>query len=140
MVDVRDAAAVIAAALTPEQGPRRYVVPGHHVDGHLLYRTLSRATGRRLPHLVLPAGLVSSGARMVDAMQRRLPSQWAVPTYAEGVEVVRRNTRLDDSPARTEFGIEPRPLVETFRDTIRWMVTRGVLPARYAGRLAPVLT
>ena len=49
MVDVRDAAAEIAATLQPARGPRRYVVPGHHVDGALLYTTFAQVTGRRFP-------------------------------------------------------------------------------------------
>jgi hypothetical protein len=44
--------------------------------------------------------------------------------------------RCDDSNTRSEFGLEPRPLRETFADTIRWLVDVGRLTHREAGRLA----
>ncbi len=43
---------------------------------------------------------------------------------------------MDDSITRKEFGIEPRPLEQTFADTIRWMVEAGHLSPRLAGKLA----
>ncbi|HEX6074929.1 MAG TPA: NAD-dependent epimerase/dehydratase family protein [Micromonosporaceae bacterium] len=137
VVDVRDTAAVLAAVLKPGLGPRRYVVPGHHIDARTMYGTLAEITGRRFPHLALPGRLIGPTSRLFDALQYRLPARWRVPADHEGVELVRRDTRLDDSPARTELGIEPRPLAETFRDTVLWMVESGRLPVRYAGRLAP---
>ena len=65
----------------------------------------------------------------------------AVPSGAstgerEAVELNLRDTRFDDSTARREFGIEPRPFAETLAETIRWMVEAGHLPSRY-GRLVP---
>lgn len=44
--------------------------------------------------------------------------------------------KMDDSATRKEFGIEPKPLDETFFDTIKWMVETGHLSPRLAGRLA----
>jgi len=134
VVDVRDAAAVIAAVLEPGRGPRRYIVPGHHLDGDLLFRTVAEITGRRFPHLVLPGAVIGPSTRLIDAIQRRLPEKWHYPADHEGSELVLRDTRLDDSPARKEFGIEPRPLSETLGDTIRWLVESGRVPARYARR------
>jgi dihydroflavonol-4-reductase len=139
MVDVRDVADVIAAVLKPGHGPRRYVVPGHHVDARTMYGTLARLTGRRFPHLAVPGALLGPFSRGFDALQRRLPPGWRFPADHEGVELVRRDTKMDNSPARTELGIQARPLDETFRDTTLWMVRSGRLPARYAGRLSPGL-
>jgi nucleoside-diphosphate-sugar epimerase len=136
IVDVRDAAAVIAAVLTPGRGPRRYVVPGHHVDGSQLYATFADVTGRRFPHLIMPGPVIGPAARLIDAVQRRLPGGWHYPADREGVEILRRNTRLDDSAARTEFGIEAVPLRQTIADTVEWLVESGRVPARRAGRLA----
>jgi hypothetical protein len=48
--------------------------------------------------------------------------------------------RCDDSKTRNEFGLEPRPLGETFADTIRWLVDVGHLTPGEAGRLAGVPT
>jgi dihydroflavonol-4-reductase len=129
--DVRDVAAVIAAVLEPARGPRRYVVPGHHVDGDQLYGTFAEITGRRFPHLVLPGMVVGPLTRVIDAVQRRLPARWHYPADPEAVEIARRDTRFDDSAARKEFDLEPTPLVTTIGDTINWLVESGRVPRRY---------
>ena len=54
VVDVRDVAAVITAVLRRGE-PRRYVIPGHHVGGHLLFATLADVTGRRFLTWSCPA-------------------------------------------------------------------------------------
>jgi dihydroflavonol-4-reductase len=135
IVDIRDAAAVIAAVLRPGRGPRRYIVPGHHVDGDQLFAAFAAITGRRFPHLVLPGQVLGPSARLIDAVHRWLPQRWHYPADREAVEVARRDTRFDDSAARTELGIEPTPLRDTVADTVRWLVESGRVPARRAGRL-----
>ena len=135
VVDVRDVAAVIAAVLSPGRGPRRYIVPGYHVDGDQLYAAFADVTGRRFPHLVLPGPVLSPSARVNNAVDRWLPERWHYPADREGVEIVRRNTRFDFSAARTELGVEPTPFRDIIADTIRWLVQSGRVPPRHAGRL-----
>ena len=67
VVDVRDVAAVIAAVLNPGRGPRRYIVPGYHMDGNQLYaavRGCHRAT-------VSPPDCAGAGAGSLDPRKRR---------------------------------------------------------------------
>ncbi|MQW77426.1 NAD-dependent epimerase/dehydratase family protein [Nocardioides sp. dk4132] len=132
VTDVRDVAAVTAAVLEPDRGPRRYVVPGHHVDGDELYAAFAQATGRRFPHVLVPGRLIGPQSRLLDAVQRRLPARWHLPGDREGVEIVLRDTRVDDTPARTELGVEPTPLVSTIGDTVDGLVGSGRVPGRYA--------
>ena len=47
-VDVRDVARLHAAVMSPGAGPRRYIVPGHHVDGRAVFDVVQTVTGRRL--------------------------------------------------------------------------------------------
>jgi dihydroflavonol-4-reductase len=126
-VDVRDVAAVIAAVMKQGRGPRRYVVPGHHVTGAELYATLSRVAGRRLPHVELPARLLSPPLGVLDRLVARLPARLRYPAESEGVEMFARDTRMDDRPAREELGIEPISLEDSLRDTARWLVESGRL-------------
>ncbi|WP_289017830.1 NAD-dependent epimerase/dehydratase family protein [uncultured Ornithinimicrobium sp.] len=130
-VDVRDVAAVVLALLEPGRGPRRYVVPGHHLTGTQLYGTLSRVAGRRLPHVELPGRLLAPPLRALDEVVARLPARLRYPAESEGVEMIARDTRMDDRPGRVELGIEPLPLEDSLRDTARWLVGSGRLrPAR----------
>jgi len=84
-------------------------------------------------------GFVRHPARPGDASthvggrtaQRVLPVH--LPAEYEAVLLHRYDTRYDDSPARKEFGLQPRPLVDTYRDTVQWLYQAGWLNARQAG-------
>jgi nucleoside-diphosphate-sugar epimerase len=41
--------------------------------------------------------------------------------------ILASTTRCDDSRARAELGIEPRPLTETVADTVQWLHRAGHL-------------
>ena len=103
----------------------------------MLFATLAATTGRRLPHLLVPGAVLSPTTRLIGAVQRRLPDRWRYPADREGVEIMRRNTRLDDSAARKELGVEPTSFTQTITDMVRWLVESGRVPARYAGKLGP---
>ena len=136
-VDVRDTAAVVGACLQTGRGPRRYVVPGHHMTGDDLYRTVGTAIGRRRPHVTLPARAVPLATAPIDALHRVLPARWHYPADREGAEIAARDTRFDTSPAEQDLGVHARPLDDSVRDTLTWLVQSGHLPARYrwdAGR------
>jgi dihydroflavonol-4-reductase len=66
----------------------------------------------------------------------RLPARFHHPADLEGVEINRRDTRVDDTPARTELDVTPRALEETLRDTTRWLVESGRLRPGRAPALA----
>ena len=133
-VDVRTVAATVVALLEPGNGPRRFVVPGVPLGARTLYRTLRQVTGRRLPYVAMPDALALSVCRATSALQRPLPRRWHYPADIEAVEVAVRETRFDDTPARTELGVQPLPLEQTLRDMTCWLVESGRLPAKYAGR------
>lgn len=134
VVDVRTVADVVRAVMVSGAGPRRYVVPGTHVDARLLYSTLARVQGRRRPFLPAPVPVLRSMTRSVDLVQRRLPGRVHMPVDPEGLEMLVRDTRMDDTPARTELGVVPVPFEQSVRDTVAWLVDSGRLPARFAPR------
>jgi dihydroflavonol-4-reductase len=140
-VDVRDTAAVVEACLQPGRGPRRYVVPGHHMTADDLYGTVGSAIGRWRPHVSLPARIVPAFTAPVDALHRLLPARWRYPADREGAEIGARDTRFDTSPAEDELGVHARPLEAALHDTLTWLVDAGHLPAKYQpGSRSPVRT
>jgi nucleoside-diphosphate-sugar epimerase len=134
IVDVRDVAAVLAAVMQPDRGPRSYLVAGHYVPMSDIIGTLGDLSGRRLRFVTLPAWFLAAFGRTADLVQRRLRAR--LPWSGESIWIVNCDARCDDSRTREELQLEPRPLRETFADTLQWLVEVGHLTPREAGRLA----
>jgi dihydroflavonol-4-reductase len=133
IADVRDVAAVLAAAMTPGRGPRSYMATGHYISMPDLIRTLADLTGRRISFVTFPAWFLAAFGRAGDVVQRRVRTR--LPWDAEGIWVMNRAARCDDAKTLSDFALEPRPLRATLADTVRWLVEVGRLTPREAGRL-----
>ena len=127
IADVRDVAATLVAVMEPGRGQRRYLFGGHYISMPDLVRTLADLSDRRLPCIALPPRFLAAFGRAADTAQRHLRAQ--LPWTGEGIWVLNCAARCDDSKARNALSVEPRPLRETFADTIRWLVEVGRLSA-----------
>ena len=134
IADVRDVAAVLAAAMRPGRGPRSYLVTGHYLTMPGIIGTLGDLTGRRIRCLTFPAWFLAAFGKTADLVQRRLRTR--LPWSGESIWIVNCDARCDDSKTRQELHLEPRPLRETFADTVHWLAETGHLTPRQAGRLA----
>jgi nucleoside-diphosphate-sugar epimerase len=134
IADVRDVAAVLAAVIEPGRGPRSYIVAGQYISLPDLIRALADLSGRRIRFATFPRWFLAAFGRAADVAQRRLNTR--LPWQGEAIWVVNCAARCDDSTTRDEFGLEPRPLSETFADTVRWLLETGRITPREAGRLA----
>ena len=124
-VDVRDTADVIAAALQRPGG--RFMVPGENAAAP--HRALSDVTGRRLPVVLLPAGVIA------PAVLPGYLTGWSLlPHATEGLRFVGLGTTVDPSSTVADLGISGRSLHESLRDTTRWLVAAGHLAPKYAGQ------
>ncbi|MDR3661977.1 MAG: NAD-dependent epimerase/dehydratase family protein [Mycobacterium sp.] len=134
-VDVRDAADVVAACMVPGRGPRRYVVPGHHLNGELMNGTLHELTGRWMPHVNAPGIVAKPFTQLAELLNKVLPDHVHFPADVETLELAKRDTRFDTSRTTDELGIVARPFDETARDTLLWLVDAGQIDPKYAGNL-----
>jgi dihydroflavonol-4-reductase len=132
--DVRDVASVLAAAMEPSRGARSYLVAGEYVSLPDIIRTLADISGRRIRFLTFPSWFMAGFGRAADVVQRRLKSR--LPWSAEGIWVINCDARCDATRARDELGFQPRPLRETFADTVRWLLDVDALTIREAGLAA----
>jgi dihydroflavonol-4-reductase len=134
IADVRDVAAVLAAVMQPGRGPRSYLVAGSYVTMPDIIRTLGEISGRRIRFLTFPPWFLAAFGRTADIAQRRLRTR--LPWSGESIWVLNCDAHCDDSKTRDEFQLEPRPLRETFTDTVHWLAETGHLSRREAGRAA----
>jgi nucleoside-diphosphate-sugar epimerase len=132
--DVRDLATVFAAVMEPGRGPRRYLVAGEYMSLPEIIRTLADLSGRRIPFVVLPNWFLAGFGRVADVAQRGVKAR--LPWSAEAIWVMNCAARCDDSRTRAELRFEPRPLRETFSDTVRWLLEVGQLTSREAGQVS----
>jgi dihydroflavonol-4-reductase len=135
IVDVRDLAQGHAAMFEPARGARRYILSGTNMSFSSIIETVQELTGRRVPHLSLPAWTLSPAVRAAGLLQRTLP--FRLPLNSEGFDAITWNPQGDDSRARAELGFSPRAPRATFSDTIEWLHEAGRISAAQAGKLAP---
>lgn len=135
IVDVRDVATAIAAAVEPGRGPRRYLVAGHVISSAQLSRELSRLTGRKRRFVTIPPVVARSPGALVNLVQRVAP--FRLPLSNEMLQVGTQPLQsVDDSRANEELGYVARPVDETLRDTVRSLYEDGHITAKEAGLLA----
>ena len=136
IVDVRDLALVHAKVMEPGRGPRRYLAAGHFLQMRDAIRLISETTGRKIPAMVLPSSLLKPFGRLADALQKLAP--FRLPLEYEGIYIAACNARCDDSETRSGLGLEWRDLRGTVTDSIRWLLEKGCISPRTAGRVATI--
>jgi nucleoside-diphosphate-sugar epimerase len=134
IIDVRDLAAAIVAAVTPKMGPRRFVVGGQLIDMPEIGRLLRTTTGRRMPVLPLPGLLFRGFGRAIDLLRRVVPFDTVYTAEAMDLLVLAQAT--DDSAVRDQLGITYRPPLETVEAMVRSLYGGGRLTAKQVGIIA----
>ncbi len=134
IVDVRDLARIVAAALQPGKGPRRYMAGGHFLRWVEKAELCDRLTGVRTRRIPAPAPLLRGVGRLLDLAKRAVPFEY--PLSCEAARMMTEMTRCDSRATCEELGLGFRPVEATLADAIRWLYRVGQLDARRAGRLA----
>jgi hypothetical protein len=127
-VDVRDTAELLARMLQPGRGPRRYLAGGRYVTWSEWVDLLSVAAGTDVArHEVTVDEMIALGREFDD--QRKQGIQIDVPLTEEAALVMTSCPPTDDSATLSDLGLDYRPTVETFRDTVEFLRAGGHLPA-----------
>ncbi|MFD7007513.1 NAD-dependent epimerase/dehydratase family protein [Rhodococcus jostii] len=107
MIDVRDVAAVHAAAMHPGRGPRRYVCGGELVEFNQLIDVLEHSSGRRLRRIPLSGSTFRTLGRIADVIGRFTPLSAGL-SY-EAAWLLTSATPTDDTRTRDELELTWRP-------------------------------
>jgi len=134
IVDVRDLAEIIAAALEPGCGPRRFMVGGHFASWSEFANLCDALTGRRALRLPIPTSLLRGIGRLPDAAKRNVP--FTYPLTYDAAKIMTRLVPCDSQATIEQLGVPFRPTADTLRDAIRCLYETGEISAKTAGRIA----
>jgi nucleoside-diphosphate-sugar epimerase len=134
IIDVRDLAEIIAAALAPGCGPRRFMAGGHFVSWPELADLCDTLTGRHALRIPVPISLLRGIGRLLDAAKKIVPLTY--PITHEAAEMMSRMVPCDSRATVEQLGVSFRPTAETLRDTIRCLYEADEISPRIAGRIA----
>ena len=118
VVDARDVADAMIAAVERGRAGERYIVAGEFRDVAEMLRGLEAETGVAGPRLKLPYALILGFAFGAEWFGRLTGSD--VLVTREAVRVLHERHRLSSAKARRELGTRFRALAETMRDTVAW--------------------
>ena len=134
IIDVRDVAAALTAALAPGRGPHRYLAGGTFLTWAEYGELLGRVTGRELHHHRMSAEEMIAMGRDLDR-RREEGHQIDVPLSEESAVIMTAGRPTDDRVTWDDLGVRPRPVEETLRDAVRSLIDQGHLDPAMAPAL-----
>lgn len=123
-VDVRDAAATVAAAMRRGRSGHRYLVGGHNWSFADFFARLSEVSGSPAPRLRLPRGLYTAAALFTEEAARRIGREPAVDRVSR--EMAGDTWYFSSAKAERELGHRARDGRVTLLETVRWLAGRGL--------------
>jgi dihydroflavonol-4-reductase len=118
-VDVRDAAAAFATALTKGRAGERYLLGGANMTFRDLFARLERLTGVAAPRVTLPSAVNVAGSKLLEKLHEWRGTE--TPLDPRSAEMGERFWWCDSSKARAELGFTARDPQETLFETVRWL-------------------
>ncbi|MBD0335673.1 MAG: SDR family oxidoreductase [Cyanobacteria bacterium Co-bin13] len=118
IVDVRDVAVGMLAAVERGQSGERYLIGGQYFPLITIMQTLETVSGIPAPKNKLPAllmrllALLSTGIGILTGRKPDIP--------IEGVNFLLAKLAYDSTKAQRVLGIQFRPLDQTLKDTVSW--------------------
>ena len=128
VVDARDVADAMIAAVERGRAGERYIVAGEYREVADMLRALEAATGVAGPRLKLPYVLILAFAFGAEWFGRLTGTD--VLVTREAVRVLHERHKLSSMKAMRELGTRFRPLADTVRDAVAWQ--RAQAPAQVA--------
>lgn len=133
IIDVRELANAHVKLLEQKKSGS-YIVAGHYLPWRELGQLLEKVTGKKLIKLTLPVWVLRFAGSMVDLIGKVYKIH--TPLTREAVTFATEWVYCDDGKIRQELGITYRPLEDTMRDTVTWLVEDKHIPAKWAENIS----
>jgi dihydroflavonol-4-reductase len=124
VVDARDVGQGHLLAAMRGQPGQRYILGGENLTLREALTLTAQETGTKPPRWRASLGTISAVVKMGEALGH-LP--FVQPLPLEHFRTLREWRALNTAKARRELGFEPRPFVDTVRDTLAWFKEYGYL-------------
>ncbi len=119
MIDARDIAAGMVAALERGRTGVRYLLGAENWSIHRVFSHVAKLVGEAEPRWRVPYPLALAAAYVsefvADTVTGRIPA-----ATVTGVKLTRRRMHFDASRSLAELGITPRPVTESIAETVAW--------------------
>ncbi len=119
-VDVRDVADGLIASAEQGQRGESYILGGHKISVRYLLETVREVTGRAFASIKIPFSLAEWVAKFTPWYYLRAKVKPRFTPYS--LEVLQSNADISHRKAASELGYQPRPVLETIADTVRWFL------------------
>lgn len=134
-VDVRDVVSGIIAAAQKGRIGEGYILSGHRISLRDVIRLEREALGQKQPVIFFaPVWVVRVGAWITGVFSRLFRIKPIFTPYS--VSVLKSNCNISHEKATQDLGYNPRPLLDTFRDSLIWMDEHGQI--RLRRKITPV--
>jgi dihydroflavonol-4-reductase len=126
MIDVRDIAAGMVAALERGRTGMRYLLGAENWSIRRVFAHVAKLAGAAEPRWRVPYPVALAAAYVSefvsDAVTGRIPA-----ASVTGVKLTRRRMHFDASRSLAELGIAPRPVSGSIAEAVAWFRTVGWL-------------
>jgi len=126
LVDARDVATGMIAAMRKGKPERRYLLGGHNYQLADWLGVLSELIGRPLPRWTVPHSVAMTVAFCSERWATHVTGKMPLATVT-GVRLTRRSMFFDPAPTWKELGLVVRPVEESARDAVDWYRSLGWL-------------
>jgi dihydroflavonol-4-reductase len=131
LIDVRDVAEGMTRAMDRGRTGVRYLLGAENWSIRSLFGFLAKLTGLPEPpwRVPYPAALAAAYASefFADVCTGRMPA-----ATVTGVKLTRRHMQFDASRSLSELGLQPRPIMESLRESVAWFRQVGWLGLKHS--------
>jgi dihydroflavonol-4-reductase len=124
LIDVRDAAAGMVAAVERGRPGGRYLLGAENWSIRSVFGYLAKLTGLPEPRWRVPYPVALAAAYVsewvADAVTGTIPA-----ATVTGVKLTRRRMHFDPSRSLAELGLRPRPVADSIAEAVRWFREAG---------------
>ncbi len=119
LIDVRDAAAGMIAAMERGHPGRRYLLGAENWTIRKLFDWVASRCGVPGPRFAVPYPIALTTA-MISEWFAEVATHSSPAATTTGVRLTRRTMRFDAARSMSELGITPRPVTESLLDALAW--------------------